>query len=167
MPIDYSKGKIYKLVCNISGLVYIGSTCQKLSKRKGQHKDKYIMYKNGKYHNLTSFKIIENGNYDIVLIELFPCQSKEELHSRERYHIESIVCVNKCIPGRTDKEYYNDNRSTILKQTKEYVEKNKEKIKAKKYLKYTCQCGTISCLHHKARHERSKKHITIMEIQNK
>ena len=27
MP-DYSKGKIYKIVCNVTGLVYVGSTCE-------------------------------------------------------------------------------------------------------------------------------------------
>lgn len=30
----YENGKIYRLVCNITGLNYYGSTCQPLHKRK-------------------------------------------------------------------------------------------------------------------------------------
>ena len=31
--IDYTKSKIYKIVCNTTGLIYIGSTVNKLSRR--------------------------------------------------------------------------------------------------------------------------------------
>ena len=44
---DYSKGKIYKLVCE--DLIYIGSTIQRLSKRKAHHKELYNKYLEGNY----------------------------------------------------------------------------------------------------------------------
>jgi len=128
MP-DYSKSKIYKIVCNITGLVYIGSTSQTLSKRIQDHKKNYQKYLNEKYHYITSFKIIENDNYDIVLLEDFPCERKEQLHAGERYFIENTECVNKQIPTRTMKEYYQDNKEQIQEKKKKFREDNKEKIR--------------------------------------
>ena len=41
MP-DYSKGKIYRIVCNTTGKVYIGSTSQDyLSQRLRKHVEEY------------------------------------------------------------------------------------------------------------------------------
>jgi len=127
-PIDYSKGKIYKIVCDTTGLVYIGSTIQKLCERLSKHKDNYKRYLKGVYHFITSFDIIKNNNYKIILIENYACNSKEELHREERKYIESIECVNKVIPGRTDKEYREDNKDKIKEKSKEYRENNREKI---------------------------------------
>ena len=129
----YDNGKIYKLVCNETGLVYIGSTIQPLYKRKHQHKNHYESYENGKFpHYLSSYEILKHNNYDIILIENFPCTTKEELHSRERYWIENTDCVNKCIPTRTQKEYQEVNKEKYIKYHKEYFIKNKEKISENK-----------------------------------
>ena len=37
-------------------------------------------------------------------MESVPCETKNELHKRERYHIEKNVCVNKVVPLRTKHE---------------------------------------------------------------
>ena len=96
MPIDYSKGKIYKIECNETGLVYIGSTCEEtLARRMAGHTGHYRQYLKGKRKFITSFRILKNYNYDIVLIENYPCNSKEELFARERYHTNQIDCINK------------------------------------------------------------------------
>ena len=130
--VNYSDAKIYKLVCNVTGLVYVGSTCQKLSVRLGGHVANYRRYLNSKVRFMTSFKILENDDYDMVLIEAFPCLNKDELHRKEREYIESIPCVNKFIPGRTNKEsckqYRSLNRQKILEYKKQYRLANKEKI---------------------------------------
>ena len=125
MP-EYSKSKIYKIVCNITGLIYIGSTSQTLCQRLQEHKRCYKKFLNEKYNYTTSFKIIENNNYDIILLEDFPCERKEQLHARERFWIENTECVNKQIPTRTDKEYREDNKQKIAQQKKEWNEENKE-----------------------------------------
>ena len=149
--VNYANGKIYKIVCNITGKVYIGSTTLSLSQRLVQHRTDYNRWKNGKRDFTTSFGIIENGNYDIVLIEEYPCENKENLYQRERFYIESINCVNKYIPTRTLKEYYIenadkikeyhkiyyiDNADKIKEQKKLYHQKNKEKIKENKHQYY-------------------------------
>ena len=128
MP-DYQLGKIYKIVSNVTGDVYIGSTTKKyLSQRLAMHKYNYKKYLNGEHHYVTSFKIIESGDYDMVLFENCPCNSKEELHARERFHIENNKCVNKYIPCRTIKQYRQENREKIAEKNKQYYEENKEQL---------------------------------------
>jgi vacuolar-type H+-ATPase subunit H len=136
MP-DYSKAKIYRIVSNVCDLVYYGSTCETLSRRLCQHRGDYKLYLKENQNYITSFQIIEKGNYEIVLVENYPCNSKAELKKRERFYIENNDCVNKYIPGRTKEEYYQDNREKILEYLKEYREKNREKIL--EYFKEYCE----------------------------
>ena len=135
--IDYSKGKIYKIVDNTNGNIYVGSTIQKLCERLRGHRKHYKSYLKGEQSFTSSFDIIKNDNYEIILIENCPCNSKEELHREERKYIESIKCVNKVIPTRTDEEYYEDNKEKIKEYNKDYYENNKEQIleRQKEYYK--------------------------------
>ena len=48
-----------------------------------------------------NIKIIETGDYDIVLVEEYPCSTKDELFKRERYYIENNTCINKHAPSMT------------------------------------------------------------------
>ena len=129
--VNYQESKIYKIVGN--GMTYYGSSADKtLARRLSSHKSRYKRYKAGKCDYTTSFKIIETGNYDIILIEEFSCSSKDQLHARERYYIENNDCVNKNIPGRSKEEYhklyYKTNYEKINKINKMYYEANCEKI---------------------------------------
>jgi len=163
MP-DYSKSKIYKVICSETQRVYIGSTVQPLSKRLSQHKKKD--------NNCMSKILIEPKIY---LVESFCCDTKEELYARERYHIENTECVNCQIPGRTkkeyyektsiyNKEYYEKNKEKIKEKTKEYTKKmdyykkNKDIISQKAKVKYTCECGSKLAKSSKGQHLRSEKH---------
>lgn len=159
---DYANGKIYRLVCNKTGLQYIGSTTQPLHKRKNTHKGHYVNWLQNKRGYVSSFLIIEVGDYDIVLIEKYPCKSREELNSRERYYIEKLDCVNKSKPAHTltkeerqaylqeyrakhqddikkkNKEYYQQYTQEHNERSKQYYESNKERILARRkeyYLK--------------------------------
>ena len=127
MP-DYQNGKIYKITSG--DLTYIGSTCEPtLARRLAGHVSGYKRFQNGKGYNVTSFQLIETGQYEITLVELYPCGSKDELHARERFHIENMICVNKHIPCRTVKEWFNDNAEHIKEHQKAYQEANADKIK--------------------------------------
>ena len=56
--VNYQLGKIYKLVDNTNGNIYIGSTCKPyLSSRLAAHKTDYNYYLNGKNNYITSFEI--------------------------------------------------------------------------------------------------------------
>ena len=135
MP-NYSKAKIYKIVCNITGETYYGSTTQPLSVRIGGHRK----HAKKEEYKITSKPIILRGNYDIVLCEECPCENKEQLHARERKWIEENECVNKVIPGRTpaewreanneyQKNYQEANQEQLKQKCKEYREANQEQIK--------------------------------------
>jgi len=149
MP-DYQRGKIYKIT---SGeLTYIGSTCEPtLAKRLANHVSGYKRWKSGKFNKLMSFQLIETENYEITLIELCPCGSKDELTARERYWIETTPCVNKVIPGRTISEYNEthreyfkewkriyskDHKDYFCELAKKYYEDHKEELKEKKKAHY-------------------------------
>jgi len=120
----YNNGKIYKLVSNHTDKVYIGSTIQKLSSRISGHRKAYNRYLNGKANNITSFNLICFPDCKIYLIESVSCNNRAELEKRERFYIESMECCNKYIPGRTYKEYREDNKDKI----KQYYQTNKDKI---------------------------------------
>ena len=128
---NYQNGKIYCIRSYKTNLVYVGATCQSLSKRLNMHKSNYTCYlKTGK-SRYTSYKIYElDDSPYIELIINFPCSCKDELTREEGKYIRSIECVNKRIEGRTKKEYIEDNRDEISKKQKEYYEENREQIKA-------------------------------------
>ena len=109
-----------------------------------------LSYIAGKSSNCKSYDIISNGDYDIVLLE--ECKniiSKKQLHTIERYYIDSLECVNKNIPGRTIEEYQ-----------KEYKEINNDKIKEYKNQKIICPyCNIEFTQGNKTHHLRTKKHI--------
>jgi hypothetical protein len=67
-----------------------------LSCRLAKHVGNYKCFKDGKKKKyITSFDSLEGGNYSIVLVELAPCDSKMELHRRERFYIEGNDCINQ------------------------------------------------------------------------
>lgn len=134
MP-DYSKGKIYTIRCKTDDtMIYVGSSIQPLYKRLCEHKSRGI------YDNRLIYKTINNNwdNWYIELYELYPCSCKEELNKREGEIIREIGTLNCEIAGRTQREYYEDNKEYILNYHKIYHTNNKEKILAygKEYYKY-------------------------------
>mgnify|MGYP000383068784 CR=1 FL=1 len=68
--VNYQNGKVYKIINENNEIIYIGSTAEeKLCKRYAKH---YLKAPNNK----------------IILIENYPCNSKEELLMREQQIIE-------------------------------------------------------------------------------
>ena len=134
VPNKYHNGKIYKVVDNGYNMCYYGSTTQSLSSRLSGHKRNYNQYKEGKKHMITVFKIFDEygpDNCKIELVELCPCNSKEELLKKEGHHIKENECINKVISGRTNVEYYKDNKDVITQKAVEYYHENKDKVREK------------------------------------
>lgn len=128
--VNYQKGKIYKITSDQTDRVYVGSTCDPLCKRIAKHRRFYKAYLAGTYNRrITSFDILQHGDAVIVLVEDRPCENKEQLFARERYHIENTPnCVNKVIPGRTQAEYNEDNKEALAEKRKVYRESHNEAI---------------------------------------
>ena len=141
--VNYKLGKIYRLECNITGLVYVGSTCEPtLAKRLTKHVGVYRYYLKGKCNYVSSFKILENNDYDIILIEKYPCNDRDELYSRECYFSNQIDCVNvnkrqgvinrsggrQEYDKRRNKEYQKLNKDKLVEKRKDYYNSNKDKL---------------------------------------
>ena len=120
MP-NYMKGKIYQIWSPNTDKVYIGSTTQSLHKRFADHKRK----------QRSSREVIDCGGAKIELIEYYPCSRKDELNRREGEIQRGRPCVNRCIAGRTPREYRQDNRESIAARAKAYREENRESIAAR------------------------------------
>ena len=135
--VNYQQGKIYKIVCNTTGLVYIGSTCElRLSKRISHHVALYKRFLKGLTNYTSSFEILKGECYQIFLLENFPCETSDELRMRERQYIENTDCVNMKSPIFTEedkreskKKYSHLNKDKISQINKKYIENNKEKVK--------------------------------------
>jgi hypothetical protein len=131
MTNKYVNGLIYKIVCNDTNEQYYGSTIQTLAQRLSDHVSSYNKALQGSKGKVSSYSIIERNNYKIVLVEAFPCNNKMELERQERKFIEENVCLNKVIPGRTRKEYKQDNKANIIEKGKKYRQDNKDVIAAR------------------------------------
>jgi len=157
MP-KYKNGKIYSIRSYQTDMIYIGSTTQDLCVRMAEHRRKYKRYLNGKSNYISSFDILKRGDAYIELIQAIPCNNVLELRKYEGNYIRSMDCVNKVIPGRTKKEYYEDNINRITQCKKERYQKYKKEISEKNKIKYNCCCGSIYTYQHRARHNKTIKH---------
>jgi len=183
---DFSKGMIYRIVCNITGDVYIGSSVQTCAQRLSKHVDHHKRWKkdNTKVY-YSAFIIIERGDYKIILVESYPCKNNDELFSREQHWIDQTECVNKKRAHSTEeqlnehklkynKQYNKDNSEHIAERSKNYnilnekhltqkrrewKDINKDKIREPT----NCICGSIFQHNNKSQHLRTQKHINFTQ----
>ncbi len=165
---DYQNTKIYKIESHMGSKIYIGSTTkERLSQRMANHRKDFKRWKDGLFHhNITSFRLFEEygvENCNIVLLELYPCNSKDEQSAREAHWIKTLDCVNKVIPGRTRKQYAADNKAIIAKGVADYYQKHKEAILARNCEVNECECGKQYTKSHRMRHCKSKFHLKFIE----
>lgn len=86
-------------------------------------------------------------------------KNREEILEKQKdYHIIHKEKINK-----RSNDFYNNNKKEQLEKMKVKYEKNKEQILEKLKEKYTCECGQISTISHKLRHNKSKKHINFIQ----
>jgi len=164
MP-DYSKSVIYCISCKDESIkeVYVGSSID-FEGRKKCHKERCIYPI--KFHDLKVYKYIRaNGgwdNFEMKIIEYYPCENKFELGKREYYWMNELQSkLNDCSPAMYESydEYYNSNREKILNRTKEYYNNNQDKIKKyresnkEKIKEYNKEYGKI-------RYEKNKEQIS-------
>ena len=124
------------------------------------------------------FKEYGVDNCKIELIEYYKCDTLQELERREGEHSKTNKCVNKCVAGRTRKEYFHDIKDKHSKFMKTYYKENQEKIKEinkeyynqhqdamKEYAskKTVCGCGKEYPRGNKYHHEKSSHHQKWLE----
>lgn len=172
---NYPKAHIYKLCCKDLDVqdIYIGATIN-WRRRKCRHKNNCNNISSKEY-NFYVYKFIRHyggwDNWQMVLIEEVNCNSKLELHKKERQYIEALkATLNIGIPARTAEEkkiYYKNynqiyrqlNRDYILQYKRNYYYKNKERFPFI-YNPVKCECcNVIIDKTSLKRHMKSKKHI--------
>jgi hypothetical protein len=153
------KGLIYKITCNITGKVYIGSTYKTLDQRLYYHIAGYKCYLNKKANFITSYDIIEKNNFTIECIEEVNNINKFELKMLEQKYILSTECVNNNVPCRTNKEWYLCNREKNLNGFKKYYLNNKANMLSKRKLYYETHKQEIRQRYLKKRLDRSNSSL--------
>ena len=139
---------IYKISCIDSSVkeVYIGSTKTFNSRARGHYSRCYNF--NDRHHSAHVYTFIrENGgwkNWNINIIDSLTTTDKNEIEKCERRYIEEQeFSLNFQIPTRTTKEYYIENRETILT-------KQNQKVKCR-------WCGSLISKTHLVRHQKTMK----------
>ena len=123
---NYNSARIYKIYNTFDDAVYVGSTCQPLSKRMAWHR---IQMNDTKKQNRQLYvKMNELGvdRFFIELIETYPCASREELRKKEGHFIREMGNLNMCIAGRNMTEYRKETKEHIIEQSKDYYQRTKE-----------------------------------------
>ena len=167
MP-NYANGKVYKICSYNSDDVYYGSTCLKLCQRLAKHVYNWKHFNENKKNvgRLTSFSILDQGNYYFELVENVQCSSKEELHKRERFWLKNNPCVNLCKNLVSTPEEKKEQGAMYYQQTKparrdweiQYRALNKDKIKARKNEYFLCDCGKYYMHGKRTRHIETVYH---------
>jgi len=166
---NYNEGKIYKIESHLGDKIYIGSTvkkrlCDRMTYHRHAYKKNELADKKSKMTSYLLFEEYGLENCKIVLIESYPCNTKDELLSREAHYIRTMKCVNKNIPNRKRNEYYHDpviTEKRILYKQK-YNEEHHEEIVEKGKVKMTCECGVCFRRADITKHIKTKKHLNIM-----
>ena len=133
----YRRGKIYSMT-GIDGHYYIGSTTTSLTDRFRHHKEY------SKTHDTRVYEYCKRvgwKNITIELLEDYPCDSPQELHEREEYHLapmrEDPLCLNTNRAHLTveerkmiGKQYYDENREQRVSYQEVYREEHPDRIAA-------------------------------------
>ena len=130
---DYSNTSIYKLCCKDPSItdIYVGHTTN-FKNRKWRHKSS-CNTENGRDYSIYVYEFIRDHggfeNWDMIEICNVNCLDKRAAERCERDYIESLgASLNRIIPTRTHKEYYVDNKESILEEKKEYYLDNRDTI---------------------------------------
>ena len=130
LAINYAKNFNYKIVCKDLSITdcYAGSSTN-WSKRKNRHKGCCNNETSDRYNAKIYTFIREHGgwdNWNMILIEYYPCKTQLESAQRERYWIEELKANLNCnIPSRTRTERNETNKEQIVEYQTEYRKTHK------------------------------------------
>ena len=133
---------IYKISCKDLNIkeCYFGST-KDFKTRKRKHKSN-CYNENIAHYNIPLYLFIRNNggwsNFEMNIIDCITSIDKKIYEKCERKYIEENrdIALNKEIPGRTLKEWEEDNKEIIRERHKIYKQNNKEIIREKDKIYY-------------------------------
>ena len=167
----YKNTVIYKIVCKDLAIVdlYVGSTTD-FKQREINHKTRC---KYGIKFKLYDF-IRNNGgwsNFNMLIIEMYPCNTLEESTKRERQWCDiidsSLNMINPYTSFDERKEYLNEHSKKYHDEHKEYhheyIKKYNDEHKEFYKTKIECCCGGCFSYTNKWTHNKTKKHRMYLE----
>jgi enoyl reductase-like protein len=135
---DYNSGKVYRIfVEGAEEFCYIGSTIQSLNSRLLRHKTTSV---SAEYKCASAPLFEDDNNVIIELLEAYPCNSKQELLTKEaEWLLKFPEALNKNTPVLDAEERHRRRKALCLKNyyedkerrnksSKEYKEANKQRI---------------------------------------
>ena len=169
---------IYKLQCQITGKVYIGTTTRGIERAMKQNIYFFKAYKRGTLKTYSSmYEVVINENYNVTVLEEVHNFANDtdfltRLKKRQKFYLEQYdEAVNKHIPLRTGKEYYVENRDHYSQYNKNYYKANEQAIsqqrRKQRSPKTNCKvCNSEVKVGSLWKHNRSKRHLTALAKLN-
>lgn len=131
-------GRVYKIICAVSDVVYVGSTFDQLKYRWVSHKAYYKRYQKGQASGKLSIfeHFDEHGleKFKIVLIKEYPSCDRKHLRVYEQLWINKLTCCNdtkafqplwKARDAINSREYYAKNKERINESNRHNHHRNK------------------------------------------
>jgi len=163
LPINFENTQIYRFVCNDVNITntYVGSTTNWINRKTG-HKSN-CNTPNDKHH-LNVYQIIrENGgwdNWNMILVEDYPCKGKREAEQREQYwkekynddmgSIRAFITEEQHAEQKAKRSasYRATHRDQIIEQKAEYHATHKDQLNLKRRQRHALkkQQSSISSL---------------------
>ena len=134
----YRHSKIYKLY-SPDGFYYLGSTVNTLRQRKNEHKS--VSKKNPNQKIYAHFNTIGWDTIEIVLVEEFKCENRDQLRQKENEHIVKALGDPKCLNSVREfitEEERKEQRKQIWAV---YYENHKEELQTKALERYHSNPG--------------------------
>ena len=164
---DYANGKVYAIYNYIDpSLVYVGSTCQSLSKRLSKHRRDVNSKKSQTIPLYIKMREIGKEHFYIELLEEYPCENKDQLRAREGYYIRDLGTLNGKIEDRTRKEWEAQNQQYLKDYRKNRWIDKREEVTTFNKQRFTCECGVEMSNASKSRHQYSTRHQAYLNQQN-
>ena len=156
---DYTNGKIYAIYNYFDpSLIYVGSTCQSLSKRLSKHRREVNSKKSQTIPLYIKMREFGKEHFYIELLEEYPCNNNEQLRAREGHYIRERGTLNGRIEDRTYKERMEEQKEKWREYRRKRWENVKDKHTTIRKMRFTCECGGEMCNASKSRHQYSQKH---------
>ena len=180
----YSKGIIYKIICNLdNNICYIGSTFNQLKQRWQGHKNNFKCWLKNKDvigGRCSIFKYYEKygiENFTIIKIKeylVYRDNNKDRRHLLvyEQLWINRTKCINTDMAFALikrnkitnvkyisyDKGFTKQSKENVKQKYKQYWLDNKENIKQKRRTIINCDCGGKYQVNNKWSHIKTDKH---------
>lgn len=145
---EYKNCCIYKIVCNVTGDTYYGST-NDLSTRIGIHKSAG--------NTCSSKPIIRRGDFHVAVVEAFKYKLKSTRYVLEDWYIRSFPCVNQrgAIVARGGSALKQKRDASRAKYQSEPGARAKARVSCDRWLDKVAPCGSTNrALHNERMTER-------------